>query len=228
MIASSDLALSIELEPWESSKDHVQSAESLYQNDAELGNNGTTTNKAPSRLEYHSAAAGESDYWPLATLFPDSSEISVPDVMNLHAPHEASQRFASSLSTTCISHAQRPKDQTDQLRSFPCPHPSKYTPGETCDATFSQRRELDRHSRTVHPRGEDPIYWCRCFYQCARKDNYVRHLKKCTGRDRQWDTYGCVCGFLSVTKNDHLVHLRGCRRSRSVHDSGERSEAKRS
>lgn len=215
-IASPDLPLSDDLEPRDFFIELSQNAVSPYGNHAEVDDNEGITNTALSHSGNHCEPARESDYWPLATLFTDNSDIDPPDNVSLCASHPAGQRMAPCSRTAYIVHAQHPKDQADQLHSFHCTLPSKYAPEETCGAKFSQRRELDRHSRSVHPRSEDPMYWCKCCYKCARKDNYVRHVKKCNGKGLQRDDYGCVCGFLSVTKEHLLGHLRGCRRSRST------------
>lgn len=100
---------------------------------------------------------------------------------------------------------------------LPSPLPSQQKPPKPyrcgkghCTAAFQHMKDLRRHRKTVHSTGDEPYFRCRCDKRDTRKDNYLRHLEKC-GRVHVHTHYMCSCGHLCADKEQHRVHVTGCR-----------------
>ncbi|TRX93430.1 hypothetical protein FHL15_005705 [Xylaria flabelliformis] len=79
-----------------------------------------------------------------------------------------------------------------------------------CPSSFAQNKDLNRHKKSVHPTGNEPLYRCRCGREGVRKDNYLRHVDPCSNEYR-YPAYSCKCGHLSEHKEPHVEHVSRCR-----------------
>lgn len=120
-----------------------------------------------------------------------------------------SHTYYSPISLSQVTDASQTRSyspQADQSRQFRCDHASKRSPGTGCGASFTHKKDLARHVRSVHALEDEPAYRCKCSYKNVRKDNYRRHLLRCT-KGHGLRTFRCKCGFACVQKIDHVAHL---------------------
>ncbi|KAI0971617.1 hypothetical protein F4678DRAFT_90373 [Xylaria arbuscula] len=103
-------------------------------------------------------------------------------------------RFALPLPPSLVT-ANRAK----QARPFAC---------TTCrhPVSFTMKKDLDRHKRTVHATSNGKAYHCRCGKRDVRKDNYLRHVGTCNKTSPY--NYHCICGFIHVNKEEHIGHVK--------------------
>ncbi|KAI1177055.1 hypothetical protein F4777DRAFT_543569 [Nemania sp. FL0916] len=79
-----------------------------------------------------------------------------------------------------------------------------------CNASFTYKKDLKRHQRSVHPAENQPFYRCRCGVESVRKDNYLRHVNSC--KKQRYDLYSCNCQYSCAVKQDHCRHVTMCKR----------------
>ncbi|TRX93428.1 hypothetical protein FHL15_005703 [Xylaria flabelliformis] len=87
------------------------------------------------------------------------------------------------------------------------PHVCALCPGTT--TCFKLKKDLNRHLGTVHATGYEEVYCCRCKKQGVRKDNYLRHVRRCN-KERYCVYYTCKCFFVCAEKEEHLDHVTNC------------------
>ncbi|KAI1735455.1 hypothetical protein F4680DRAFT_305183 [Xylaria scruposa] len=87
------------------------------------------------------------------------------------------------------------------------PHMCDLCPGATTG--FKLKKDLKRHTKTVHARGDEQVYCCRCEKQGVRKDNYLRHVRRCN-KERHDIYYTCKCLFVCAEKEEHVDHVTNC------------------
>ncbi|KAI1174524.1 hypothetical protein F4777DRAFT_378689 [Nemania sp. FL0916] len=78
-----------------------------------------------------------------------------------------------------------------------------------CDGVFQLRKDLLRHSKTVHPTRSSPMFSCRCGKQGPRKDNHKRHVRSCRWEHR-FPFYVCNCGYHCDDGGQYVDHLCAC------------------
>ncbi|KAI0856491.1 hypothetical protein F4860DRAFT_529009 [Xylaria cubensis] len=87
------------------------------------------------------------------------------------------------------------------------PHVCALCPGTT--TCFKLKKDLNRHLGTVHATGYEEVYCCRCKKQGVRKDNYLRHVRRCNKESHDF-YYTCKCLFVCGEKEEHLDHVTNC------------------
>lgn len=75
-----------------------------------------------------------------------------------------------------------------------------------CKKPFNRQGDLDRHIKEMHPVDGEKKFECRCVYTSTRRDNYRRHLKKCSDEGLK-PVYRCFCGHHNESKERQLLHL---------------------
>ncbi|KAI0182369.1 hypothetical protein EV127DRAFT_488164 [Xylaria flabelliformis] len=125
-------------------------------------------------------------------------------------PHESSSS-SSSLSSSPwlpLSPPASPPPQSPLSSATPSkPHVCALCPGTT--TCFKLKKDLNRHLGTVHATGYEQVYCCRCKKQGVRKDNYLRHVRRCN-KERYCFYYTCKCLFVCAEKEEHLDHVTNC------------------
>lgn len=149
---------------------------------------------------YSPSPAGELD--PHLLVFASENTLNLPDT-----DHTRQRQLHQ---TVNLAHTQAPSPRAEQSPQLRCDRPSRQSPGTICGQSFKQTKDLDRHIRTVHARGDDPTYRCSCHYKTTRKDNYMRHLRRCIAASSELRTYACICGFTNTQNTDHVTHLGRC------------------
>ncbi|KAH8648500.1 hypothetical protein BX600DRAFT_530211 [Xylariales sp. PMI_506] len=77
-------------------------------------------------------------------------------------------------------------------------------PENGCTEAFVLKKDLDRHVLSRH--SNKPGFQCLCIYKEKRKDNFVRHARKCR-KPRVRDHYICCCGMRENQFQEFLSHL---------------------
>ncbi|KAI0163708.1 hypothetical protein BJ166DRAFT_299521 [Pestalotiopsis sp. NC0098] len=183
-------------------------AETSYRNNTESGANGLTTEATASRPRYYSASARGSDSRRPTSGLGNTPHIPRHDLEYNIAPNYGYQTLTYS-SATDIAEMNCPTLQADQSRQFRCSYPSKLSAETTCGASFAKNKDLGRHVRSVHTADDEPVYRCKCSHENVRKDNYMRHLRRCT-KGHELRTFSCICGIACGDKMDHVAHLGLC------------------
>jgi hypothetical protein len=73
-----------------------------------------------------------------------------------------------------------------------------------CSWQFSSRKDLDRHSESVHSTNHAK-FQCTCGKLDSRKDNHDRHVRSC--KLPKLKAFGCHCGNTSDRVTAHLEHI---------------------
>lgn len=181
----------------------------LYGKQTGLSEVQLTTITTASHPRYLSPSANGSETSLPASAVKNTRHMPGLDLKHNTVPNDTYQSPSSSSPATDIAEMQRPTPQADQFRQFRCDHPSKHSPVTICGISFTQNRDLGRHVRSVHALEDEPVYQCRCSYKSARKDNYMRHLRRCT-KGHELHTFICICGLACGEKMDHVAHLGLC------------------
>ncbi|KAF4464754.1 zinc-responsiveness transcriptional activator [Fusarium albosuccineum] len=89
---------------------------------------------------------------------------------------------------------------------------------DICGQAIGLEKDLRRHYDTVHPSGQP--FRCCCGRKTHRRDNHMRHLKKCN-RDKNGSSFICNQQHEFSSKKEYLRHLRdnnagGCKRFRGT------------
>lgn len=83
-----------------------------------------------------------------------------------------------------------------------------------CDHVASSRKDLERHHKSQRHSPElyrqstvalQGTFQCACGHRAARRDNYLRHVRKCKQCHRT--SFLCANGHAHQTKEEHLRHL---------------------
>jgi hypothetical protein len=134
-------------------------------------------------------------------------------IQSLHDPPSSSRRLSTQRGATADgrqrSTAPAPMGGSVSRPWSPTPIPSprlKHCCEPNCDWSFSKRSDLFRHLKSVHRKGENLNFCCRCGHRNSRKDNYLRHLVACKTDEIKGD-YECSCGIRHVNKDAHTQHL---------------------
>ncbi|KAI0182368.1 hypothetical protein EV127DRAFT_415166 [Xylaria flabelliformis] len=118
---------------------------------------------------------------------------------------------ACSVSANDLMHGGYPLSSQAMANSGSPPPPDTPKPHvcNKCLVGFRHKKDLKRHTMTVHKGDEELVFRCRCEKDEVRKDNYLRHLRSCNKHYR--DCYTCKCRSRCDEKAEHISHVRICR-----------------
>lgn len=113
----------------------------------------------------------------------------------------AAYRDVNPLEARAAVHNEHQRSETHRI---PCPG--------GCNKSFKSPKDLAKHYKAkFHAKPGHKVYKCRCGFDCARKDNYSRHLKQrsCIAKH---PSYTCICSRLlqEADLERHLQHLKAC------------------
>lgn len=80
-----------------------------------------------------------------------------------------------------------------------------------CNKDFGKPNDLRRHQRQVHGVGCSTTFQCVCAYRNVRKDNFIRHLRRCSDASAVYLYYACICQALFEDKKTYVDHVVSCR-----------------
>ncbi|KAI1419542.1 hypothetical protein F5Y12DRAFT_233632 [Xylaria sp. FL1777] len=73
--------------------------------------------------------------------------------------------------------------------------------------SFTLKKDLNRHIRTVHATGKESAYHCRCGKIDRRKDNHLRHVGTCN-KSYPSHYYTCTCHSTYIDKEEYIDHVQ--------------------